>query len=202
KRIRMSEIAKRLKHINELLAVYTLRPRLLAVSKTQDASVIEEAYRAGQRDFGENYLQEALGKIESLRHLADIQWHFIGPMQSNKCKGIAEHFHWVQSLDRIKLAEKLQHHCPEDKTLNICIQVNVDNEKQKAGINLEALEDFCHALQVFDRLCLRGLMTVPKAKKSLGEQHASFARLALAFKSLQMQYPSMDTLSMGMSDDF
>ncbi len=200
----MPDIEHILRDFQHTLARYPQKPRLLAVSKTQPAALLEQAYLAGQRAFGENYVQEGCTKITALRHLPNIEWHFIGPIQSNKCKHIAEHFHWVQSLDRLKIAALLNQHCPPHKRLQVCIQVNIDNEAQKAGIAPEALLSFCEALLAFPQLQVRGLMVLPKAGKSIGEQDASFARIAQHFAALQAQFPAqtIDTLSMGMSDDY
>lgn len=198
----MTDIHHRLQAIEQTLASYPTTPSLLAVSKKQSAHAIEQAYSHGQRHFGENYVQEALQKITTLKHLTDIQWHFIGTIQSNKCKAVAEHFHWVQSLDRLKIAQKLNEACPEGKLLSICVQVNIDQEQQKAGIPLTQVQAFCEHLLDFDHLRLRGLMALPQAQKSIGAQRQSFARLAQEFKQLQRQWPTLDTLSMGMSTDY
>ncbi len=176
--------------------------RILAVSKKQSVSKIREAYDCGQRHFGENYLQEALPKIADLGALTDIQWHFIGPIQSNKCKAIAEHFDWIQSLDRLEIAEKLNRHCPESKALQVCVQVNLDKEAQKAGIAFEEIETFCKALQQYKHLTLRGLMLIPKAEQKDETLLAGFMKMASCFKNLKKHYPEMDTLSMGMSQDY
>ena len=206
----MSNLAEHLDSINTRLNIClsnpardpaARRPELLAVSKGQPIQRIQEAYQLGLRRFGENYLQEALEKMDALP-ATDIEWHFIGPLQSNKCKTIAERFSWVQSLDRLKIAQKLNHYCPANKTLNVCVQVNVDNEIQKAGINTNSVDDFCAELSRFPRLRLRGLMLLPKITESVSEQRQSFANIAHIFKHLQKTYPDIDTLSMGMSDDF
>lgn len=198
----MTDIHHRLQAIEQTLASYPTRPTLLAVSKKQSIQAIEQAYAHGQRHFGENYVQEAVYKINALKHLTDIQWHFIGAIQSNKCKAIAEHFHWIQSVDRLKIAQKLNDACPEGKRLNICVQVNIDQEQQKAGIPLAKVSAFCEQLVACRHLQLRGLMALPQAKKSIGAQRQSFARLAQEFKRLQRLWPTMDTLSMGMSSDY
>ncbi len=206
----MSNLAEHLDGINTRLNICLTRlagsqsvqkPVLLAVSKGQSAQQIREAYQLGLHRFGENYLQEALQKMAVLTSL-DIEWHFIGPIQSNKCKAIAEHFCWVQSLDRIKIAEKLNQYCPADKILNVCVQINIDDEKQKSGIRVKELEDFCTRLSQLPHLRLRGLMAIPKVTESVSEQRQSFANIAKVFKILQTTYVDIDTLSMGMSDDF
>jgi len=206
----MSNLAEHLNSINTRLNICMQnlpkeqsigKPVLLAVSKGQSEQQILNAYQLGLRCFGENYLQEALRKMDALQTL-DIEWHFIGPIQSNKCKTIAERFAWVQSLDRIKIAEKLNQHCPAGKILNVCIQINIDDETQKSGIPVQELNDFCTRLDQFARLRLRGLMVIPKNTESVSEQRQSFANIAKVFKTLQKTYPDIDTLSMGMSNDF
>lgn len=178
---------------------------LLAVSKTKPASAIEQAYQVGQRDFGENYLQEAIEKITTLSHLPDIQWHFIGPIQSNKTKQIAQYFNWVHSVDRIKIAqrlnshlnEKTQSHIGQDTSLNICLQVNISEESSKSGIMVNDLFSLAEVVDKCDKLTLRGLMAIPE--KNAGA--ASYLKMQHLFKKLQAQYPTVDTLSMGMSND-
>lgn len=175
--------------------------RLLAVSKQQNAETLAQAFLAGQTCFGENYLQEALAKMQLLQDYA-IEWHFIGPIQSNKCKAIAEHFQWVQSVDRFNIAEKLAKFCPSGKILQICVQVNVDQEVNKSGLQINEVFDFCEAIKNFPQLCLRGLMAIPKVSENSDDQRKSFVKLANCFKELQKHYPTMDTLSMGMSNDY
>jgi len=172
--------------------------RLVAVSKTQSAAAIRQAYHAGQRLFGENYLQEALDKQEELADLNDIEWHFIGPIQSNKTRPIAECFAWVHSVDRVKIAQRLNDQRPEDlPPLNICIQVNVDDEETKAGVAIDELNVLVLAIQAFPRLRLRGLMAIPAASNNQDQQQHAFRKLANA----KGQYAFMDCLSMGMSGD-
>ena len=200
----MPNIEQKLYEIQSLLDTFPQTPRLLAVSKKKPAELIEIAYTSGQYAFGESYLQEACKKIVELKHLSNLEWHFIGPIQSNKCKQIAMNFDWVQSLDRLKVAARLNEHCPEGKTLQVCVQINIDTEKQKAGLQPEALSDFCERLSTFPKIQLRGLMAIPKAGKSISEQHTSFARIAECYTRLQQQFPdkTIDTLSMGMSNDY
>ena len=197
----VEQFAQKLHRLLQEFDTLPQNPKLLAVSKQQSAAQIAVAFLAGQKRFGENYAQEALDKILQLS-TCDIEWHFIGPIQSNKCKIIAQHFHWVQSLDRIKIAEKLNRYCPEGKVLNVCVQVNIDQEVSKSGILENEIASFCHSLSAFPRLKLRGLMAIPKANESHSEQRQSFAKLTDCFKQLQIQHPSVDTLSMGMSDDY
>ena len=171
---------------------------LLAVSKTKPASDLREAYAAGLRDFGENYLQEALGKQTELSDLPLI-WHFIGPIQSNKTRAIAEHFAWVHSVDRLKIAQRLSEQRPADlPPLNICIQVNVSGEASKSGCTPEDLPALAQAISVLPRLKLRGLMAIPEPTEDSGEQRAAFA--AVYNLQHQLNLP-LDTLSMGMSHD-
>lgn len=172
--------------------------RLLAVSKTQPADAIREANDAGQRDFGENYLQEALDKQAHLGD-RDLVWHFIGPIQSNKTKPIAAHFDWVHSVDRLKIAQRLSDQRPEHLApLNICLQVNVSGEASKSGCEPEDVRDLAQAIAALPRLRLRGLMTIPEPTDDPVEQRAAFARLRQLKSELDL---SLDTLSMGMSQD-
>lgn len=172
---------------------------LLAVSKTQPAANLRRAYDAGQRNFGENYLREALGKIEQLRGL-DIVWHFIGPIQSNKTRAIAEHFDWVHSVDRLKVAQRLNEQRPESlPQLNVCLQVNIDREATKSGAEVEEVHDLAVAITSLSRLHLRGLMAIPAPSAEKDSLH----RLKLLFEKLKKdpRLAHMDTLSMGMSAD-
>jgi pyridoxal phosphate enzyme (YggS family) len=171
---------------------------LLAVSKTKPASDLREAYAAGLRDFGENYLQEALGKQTELSDLPLI-WHFIGPIQSNKTRAIAENFAWVHSVDRLKIAQRLSEQRPAGlPPLNICIQVNVSGEASKSGCTPEDLPALAQAINALPNLRLRGLMAIPEPTEDSDEQNAAFA----AVRTLQDQLNlPLDTLSMGMSHD-
>ena len=171
---------------------------LLAVSKTKPAAALREAYAAGIRDFGENYLQEARAKQVELTDLP-LSWHFIGPIQSNKTREIAEHFAWVHSVDRLKIAQRLSEQRPADlPTLNICIQVNVSGEASKSGCTPEDLPALAAAIQALPRLTLRGLMAIPEPTEVRAEQDAAFAKVRSLQQSLNM---GLDTLSMGMSHD-
>ena len=172
--------------------------QLLAVSKTKPAQALREAYAAGLRDFGENYLQEALGKQLELADLPLI-WHFIGPIQSNKTRSIAEHFAWVHSVDRLKIAQRLSEQRPADlPPLNICIQVNVSGEASKSGCTPQDLPALAQAISVLPRLKLRGLMAIPEPTEDRAEQDAAFAAVQKLQASLDLP---LDTLSMGMSHD-
>lgn len=176
--------------------------KLLAVSKKQEIEKIKQAAAAGLVDFGENYLQEALEKIRQLSQL-ELTWHFIGPIQSNKTRGISEHFHWVHSVERVSIAQRLNNQRPEGlPPLNVCVQVNVSNETAKSGTTLESTRIICEAVHSLPKLRLRGLMAIPAAHTAVTEQRASFRALASEFGRLQTDFPTMDTLSMGMSGDF
>ena len=171
---------------------------LLAVSKTKPAAALREAYAAGLRDFGENYLQEARAKQVELADLP-LCWHFIGPIQSNKTRDIAEHFAWVHSVDRLKIAQRLSEQRPADlPPLNICIQVNVSGEASKSGCTPHDLPALAAAINVLPRLKLRGLMAIPEPTDDRSEQDAAFATVRTLLQSLNM---GLDTLSMGMSHD-
>jgi len=174
--------------------------RLLAVSKTFAAEAVREAYHGGQLAFGENYLQEALGKIEALRDLP-LEWHFIGPIQSNKTRPIAEHFAWVHSVDRLKIAERLSAQRPAElPPLNVCLEVNVSGEASKSGVAPAELLPLARAVAALPRIRLRGLMAIPAP--AADEQRAPFAQLRRLLEDLQRQGLPLDTLSMGMSHDF
>lgn len=174
---------------------------LLAVSKLQPADAIRALHAAGQHDFGENYVQEALAKMAELADL-DIRWHLIGPLQSNKTRVVAERFDWVHSVDRLKIAERLSAQRPEQlPPLNICLQVNIDDEDSKAGCVPDDLEALAGAVMMLPRLRLRGLMVIPRPGN-----HAALAALAKTHADLLARLPALsqqpfDTLSMGMSDD-
>ena len=171
---------------------------LLAVSKTKPAQAVREAYAAGMCDFGENYLQEALGKQAELTDLP-LSWHFIGPIQSNKTRAIAENFAWVHSVDRLKIAQRLSEQRPADlPPLNICIQVNVSGEASKSGCTPADLPALANAISALPRLTLRGLMAIPEPTEDRAEQDAAFATVRDLQASLNLP---LDTLSMGMSHD-
>ena len=175
--------------------------QLLAVSKTWPAAKLRELAQAGQQHFGENYLQEALAKIEALADLPLI-WHFIGPIQSNKTRDIAAHFDWVHSVDRLKIAKRLSEQRPADlPPLNICLQVNIDDEDSKSGASPEELMQLADDVKQLPNLNLRGLMVIPKATDDTDAQHDAFQRSFALYQSLQQQLPDIDTLSMGMSGD-
>ena len=175
--------------------------RLLAVSKTKPVTDIEAVLAAGQRDFGENYLNEALQKIEQLAGQGCC-WHFIGAIQSNKTKLIAQSFDWVHTVDRLKIAQRLSDQRGDnDEMLNICVQVNIDQEHSKAGVAPVDAMELCRQVSVLPKLKLRGLMAIPKVSDSFEEQSDSCRRLRELFESIQQELPDMDTLSVGMSGD-
>ncbi len=175
--------------------------QLIAVSKTQPAAAVAAAYAWGQRRFGENYLQEALEKQQQLAEL-DIEWHFIGPIQSNKTRPIAEHFAWVHSLDRLKIAQRLSEQRPAHlPPLQVCLQVNIDNEPTKSGVNLTELPALAQTVAALPNIQLRGLMAIPEASDDPAKQRAAFAQLRQALERLNSQGLALDTLSMGMSGD-
>ncbi|TWH76110.1 hypothetical protein LX59_01029 [Azomonas agilis] len=173
---------------------------LLAVSKTQPAEAIREVVAAGVRDFGENYLQEALSKQAELRDLP-LCWHFIGPIQSNKTRAIAEHFDWVHSVDRLKIAQRLSEQRPEHlPPLNLCLQVNVSAEDSKSGCPPQEVAALARSIAALPRVRLRGLMAIPAPTEDVQAQRAAFARLKALFNPLVDEL-ALDTLSMGMSQD-
>ena len=172
--------------------------QLLAVSKTKPAQAVREAFVCGQRDFGENYLQEALSKQQELADLP-ITWHFIGPIQSNKTRPIAEHFAWVHSVDRLKIAQRLSEQRPANlPPLKICLQVNISGEASKSGCTPEELPALAAAVTKLTNLQLCGLMAIPEPSDDLAQQRAACAQLRQLASDLQ---PPLATLSMGMSHD-
>ncbi|WP_428617579.1 YggS family pyridoxal phosphate-dependent enzyme [Shewanella sp.] len=177
--------------------------QLLAVSKTKPISQIVAAYDAGQRLFGENYVQEGEEKVKALREShGDIEWHFIGPLQSNKSKSIAEHFDWMHTLSREKIARRLSEQRPEElPPLQVCIQVNISQEESKSGVSPEEIAPLADAISALPKLTLRGLMAIPTATSDQSVQQAEFRQMQTLFKQLQQSYPAIDTLSMGMSQD-
>ena len=176
--------------------------RLLAVSKTQAAAAMRELAGAGQHAFGENYVQEARTKQSELADLS-LEWHMIGPLQSNKCRDVAEHFDWLQSLDREKLVAGLNRFRADDQPpLNVLIQVNIDDEASKSGCAPDRINALARAIDGASRLQLRGLMAIPEPGPDMDKRRRAFQRMRALFEALRAQWPSVDTLSMGMSDDF
>ncbi|MFT5806248.1 MAG: pyridoxal phosphate enzyme (YggS family) [Moritella dasanensis] len=178
---------------------------LLAVSKTKPVEQVMAVYALGQRKFGENYLQEAVEKITHLQqdgHYDDIEWHFIGPIQSNKTRPIAEHFDWVQSIDRLKVAQRLNDQRPAEMAkLNICIQVNISAEDSKSGADLAQACLLAEQVTQLPNLVLRGIMAIPEKTADLDKLKSQFNQLESLYLSLQHQYNQIDTLSMGMTND-
>jgi PLP dependent protein len=175
--------------------------RLLAVSKTHPPGTIRSAALAGQRHFGENYVQEAVDKIHALAGL-DLVWHFIGPIQSNKTRLLAEHFDWVHSLDRIRIARRLSENRPAGRpALNVCIQVNISGESTKSGVNPADAAELASEILQLPGLKLRGLMVIPAAAEDFDTQRQAFRQTRLLLEQLNKAGIGLDTLSMGMSDD-
>lgn len=203
----MKSIAEPLKSVRqeiEKAAAAAGHPvKLLAVSKAHPVALLEAAYKAGQRDFGENYVQEALQKIADLRTHEDIIWHYIGPLQSNKTRDVAEAFHWVHTVDRLKIARRLSEQRPPHLSpLQVCIQVNISGESQKAGVTLPECEALAQEISQLPNLSLRGLMCIPRAGASEDELRQAFREMRLLQSRLQKDHPQLDTLSMGMSGDY
>lgn len=174
---------------------------LLAVSKTWPAPCVEAAAAAGQRAFGENYVQEGVAKAEALAGLG-LEWHFIGPLQSNKTRPVAAHFQWVHSVDRLKIAERLsEQRDPRRPPLNVCLQVNVSGEASKSGVAPAAVAELAHAVAALPRLALRGLMAIPEPTEDLALLGCRFATLRRLGEDLRAAGLALDTLSMGMSHD-
>jgi pyridoxal phosphate enzyme (YggS family) len=175
--------------------------QLLAVSKTRSADEVREMAALGQHAFGENYLQESLDKIVATEDLS-LEWHFIGPIQSNKTKPIAENFSWVHSVDRLKIAERLSAQRPYyADDLNICLQVNSSREESKSGCLPEDALALALEMDALPRVKLRGLMAIPEATDDLAKQHQQFREVRELFETIKAEIPELDTLSMGMSDD-
>lgn len=204
----MTTISQRLQdtlaaiHAAKTAASVTHTVHLLAVSKAQSAEAIREAALMGQVAFGENYVQEAIEKQLLLNDLT-LDWHFIGPIQSNKTQLIAKHFSWVHGIDRLKIAQRL--HDARVATLpplQVCIQVNVSHEASKAGVNLDEVQTLAHQIQDLPHLTLRGLMTIPEPTEDVNVQHQQFKLLRQYYDKLKAQGFKLDTLSMGMSNDF
>ncbi|ENY72299.1 YggS family pyridoxal phosphate-dependent enzyme [Aeromonas diversa] len=208
----MSQIAQHLAEVADRIANAETKAgraagsvALLAVSKTKPLEAIVAAFGCGQRRFGESYAQEAVDKIDHLRQdpaFDTLEWHFIGPLQSNKTRPVAERFHWVQSVDRPKLIERLQSQRPPHMPpLNICLQINISGESSKSGTTEEEIFHLARLVSGCDRLVLRGLMAIPEHTADAGRLAEQMARMQQLFTRLKAQYPSVDTLSMGMTED-
>ncbi|MCW7549800.1 YggS family pyridoxal phosphate-dependent enzyme [Photorhabdus sp. APURE] len=175
---------------------------LLAVSKTKPVEDIEKAIAAGQRQFGENYVQEGVEKITYFANRNDLIWHFIGPLQSNKSRLVAENFNWCHTVDRFKIAQRLSEQRPEGmEPLNILIQINISDEQSKSGIRLDELSTLAAEVNKLPNVKLRGLMAIPAPEPDYERQLAVFRRMEQAFLNLKTKYSQIDTLSMGMTDD-
>ncbi|MEN9583353.1 MAG: hypothetical protein RLZZ616_359 [Pseudomonadota bacterium] len=208
----MSQIAQHLLQVKERIVQAARQSgrcvdhiHLLAVSKTKPLEAICEAYAAGQRRFGESYAQEAATKIDTLRQqpeYSDIEWHFIGPLQSNKSRLVAERFDWVQSVDRDKLIERLDNQRPDGLApLNVCLQINISGESSKSGTSEQEIFRLAELVSRSERLVLRGLMAIPEHTSDEVVLVAQMIRMQTLFTELARQYPSVDTLSMGMTED-
>lgn len=198
---RLQEIIAAIQHAQQA-SPYQQQVQLVAVSKAQPADAIRAAYAAGQKIFGENYLQEALDKQALLEDL-DIEWHFIGPIQSNKTQPISQHFSWVHSVDRLKIAQRLNDARPSDlPPLQICLQVNVSDEASKSGVAPNELAVLAGQIQQMPKLKLRGLMSIPAPTQDEALQTAQFKQVRQCYDALVAQGFDLDTLSIGMSDDY
>ncbi len=205
----MIRVTENFRKIQDLLAKAALEAerspdhiRLLAVSKKKSLEAILELAAAGQRDFGENFVQEGVEKIVAAGR-KDLIWHFVGHLQSNKTRAVAEHFQWVHTVDRLKVARRLSaqrpHHAGD---LNVCIEVNIDREAQKSGVRPDQVDELAIAIEQLPRLRLRGLMCLPAFRQDPEEQRIPFAAMSSLFRSLLAQGIELDTLSMGMSADY
>jgi PLP dependent protein len=198
----IAQLSARLQRLERQYGRSASSVKLLAVSKRHPVESIIAANKAGIEDFGENYLQEALDKIQHLSSLR-VNWHFIGPIQSNKTKAIAENFQWVHSIDRLKIAQRLSDQRePSASKLNVCVQVNISHEANKSGVELGEVEALCDRVAALPNLQLRGLMAIPAAEPDLDSQRIAFRVLAQEYSRLKPRYVQFDTLSMGMSNDF
>ncbi len=179
--------------------------RLLAVSKTKSVAEISTAFEAGQNAFGENYVQEGVDKIQYFQAQGlQLEWHFIGPLQSNKTRLVAEHFDWMQTLERAKIADRLNEQRPADKApLNVLIQINISDEETKSGISPHEMLNLAKHIENLPHLRLRGLMAIPAPTENIAEQESAFKKMAALFEQLKQAFPAqpIDTLSMGMTDD-
>ena len=175
--------------------------KLVAVSKKKSWQEISEAYENGVCDFGENYLQESLEKISKLKDL-NINWHFIGNIQSNKCEDIAKNFDWVHTIDRVKIARLIDKYCPPNKYIKCLIQINVDNEESKSGIKLEVIENFLNDLSDLKNIKVCGLMIIPNPNVGISDLQKTFKKIKMLSDKLIKNYGNLTEISMGMSRDF
>ena len=194
----MENIKENISFINEKIK---RNATIIAVSKKKSAELIKEAFESGVENFGENYLQEAIEKISFLKHLK-INWHFIGKIQSNKCKEIAKNFEWVHTVDRFKIAKLLNDNCPLNKTINVLIQINIDKEESKSGINEEEILSLAEGISSLPNLKLKGVMVIPKNESDKKLTEISFEKTVKASMRLRDKFPHANEVSMGMSNDF
>lgn len=208
----MSTIQQNLQNVRSRIAAAALdcartpeEVKLLAVSKTKPVEAIAAAIAAGQYAFGENYVQEGVDKIRYFAQQpagSKLEWHFIGPLQSNKSRLVAEHFAWCHTVDRLRIAQRLSNQRPTTMPpLNVLIQINISDEQSKSGIALSELPTLAAAVAIMPNLTLRGVMTIPAPEKDYQRQLAVFAQVNHAYQALKRHYPQVDTLSMGMTDD-
>ncbi|WP_022942267.1 YggS family pyridoxal phosphate-dependent enzyme [Psychromonas hadalis] len=209
----MTNIEKQINNVTQKIAHAAMQVQrnadqiqLLAVSKTKPVSLIKQAYFAGLRHFGENYVQESIEKIKQIKQDDDFKeplfWYFIGPLQSNKTRPVAEHFDWVQSIARFKIAQRLNAQRPDDLApLNICLQVNISGEATKSGTTLSQVIELASQVSDLPRLKLRGIMAIPEKTENIERLEKQFDELHNIYLTLQGLYPQVDTLSMGMSGD-
>lgn len=196
------QIYQQIQHISQQAQRPSTAVKLLAVSKTKPISAIEQAISAGQIAFGENYVQEGVEKIQYFADKKSLEWHFIGALQSNKTRLVAEHFDWVQTVDRFKIAQRLNDQRPTHlPPLNVLIQINISDEDSKAGIAPSQMCSLAHQISQLPALRLRGLMAIPKPEESFEAQKIALQQMQVLFEQLKAQFVSVDTLSMGMSDD-
>ncbi|AKD39929.1 TPA: YggS family pyridoxal phosphate-dependent enzyme [Pasteurella multocida] len=201
----LAQIQQNIQHATQKAKRPESAVKLLAVSKTKPVEDIYQAYQAGQTAFGENYVQEGVEKIQYFAQKnIPLEWHFIGPLQSNKSKLVAEHFDWMQTLDRKKIADRLNEQRPHyKKPLNVLIQINISDEGSKSGIQPNEMLDLAKQIQNLPHLCLRGLMAIPAPTDDLTTQTQAFTQMHSLFEQLKQALPDaqIDTLSMGMTDD-
>ena len=189
--------------INNFSKKYNKKIKLVVVSKSQNVHKITKILDLGYKVFGENYLDEAINKQRDLPKDYNIEWHFIGNIQSNKIKKIVNHFDWIQTVSSEKHAILIDESCKKlSKIINICVQINIDNEESKSGIHIEDLEEFIKKISMLDNIKIRGLMAIPSKLKALKEDANSYSMLKLTFDSLKSKIEGFDTLSIGMSNDF
>jgi pyridoxal phosphate enzyme (YggS family) len=203
--INLQAVRQQIVHAAQLADRSFTEIQLLAVSKNFDADAVLEAARAGQSAFGENYVQEAVDKMTTIAKIAPelvLEWHFIGPIQSNKTRLIAEHFSWVHSVDRLKIAQRLSEQRPGHlPPLNVCLQINISEEDTKSGVHISQTTQLAQQIAALPNLRLRGLMAIPQPLESLEQQRASYRPIRLLQEQLNQQGLNLDTLSMGMSAD-